>query len=163
MLSSGQLGREILTGYSVLQVAQRCTTNVWNEWMMFSENSMEGEDSAEQFYCLALYKEHSSKYSKLWWTYSDITTRNNRYISYWWIGYTWNESNCLDIFFFRLTHWDVNNEMLPPQNEQYISVYGSPQIRYDMFKRARLRDPNAKLFLNDYNVVAVGQRTNVSY
>ena len=53
--------------------------------------------------------------------------------------------------------------MLPPQNDQYISVYGSPQIRYDMFKRARLRDPNAKLFLNDYNVVAVGQRTNVSY
>lgn len=61
----------------------------------------------------------------------------------------------------RLVHWDVNNEMLPPQNDFYKSVYGSSQIRYDMFTRARQRDFAAKLFLNDYNVISSGQRTNV--
>ena len=52
--------------------------------------------------------------------------------------------------------------MLPENNDLYMSVYGSPQIRYDMFTRARLRDPNAKLFLNDFSVVNNGKRTNVS-
>jgi len=61
----------------------------------------------------------------------------------------------------RLEHWDVNNEMLPVNNNLYSSVYGSVQIRYDMFTRARQQDPNAKLFLNDFAVVNKGTRTNL--
>lgn len=52
--------------------------------------------------------------------------------------------------------------MLPVGNDFYMSVYGSPQIRYDMYSRAKLRDPNATLYINEYNVVSSGQYTNVS-
>ena len=64
--------------------------------------------------------------------------------------------------FCSLVHWDVNNEMIG--NSFYMDVYNSdPTIRYDMFKEAKLRDPNTKLFLNDYNIVSSGRWTDVSY
>ncbi|XP_019627089.1 PREDICTED: uncharacterized protein LOC109471978 [Branchiostoma belcheri] len=51
----------------------------------------------------------------------------------------------------RLAHWDVNNEML--HGSFFRDKTGSSQIRYEMFRKVKERDPSAKLFLNDYNVV----------
>jgi endo-1,4-beta-xylanase len=48
-------------------------------------------------------------------------------------------------------HWDVNNEML------HGNFYGNRLgnwVNPWMFQRARALDPNVKLFVNDYNVVA---------
>lgn len=54
--------------------------------------------------------------------------------------------------------------MLPSNNNFYMDIYNSdPTIRYDMFKKAKLKDPAAKMFLNDFSVVSTGQRTDVSY
>ncbi|XP_066273255.1 anti-sigma-I factor RsgI6-like [Branchiostoma lanceolatum] len=57
----------------------------------------------------------------------------------------------------RLAHWDVNNEML--HHSYFMDTTGGPQIRYDMFHWAKEKDPNVKLFLNDYNVISSGQST----
>ncbi|XP_035665880.1 endo-1,4-beta-xylanase 1-like [Branchiostoma floridae] len=51
----------------------------------------------------------------------------------------------------RLAHWDVNNEML--HGSFFRDKTGSSQIRYEMFRKVKEKDPSAKLFLNDYNVV----------
>ncbi|XP_066273254.1 uncharacterized protein [Branchiostoma lanceolatum] len=51
----------------------------------------------------------------------------------------------------RLAHWDVNNEML--HGSFFKDKTGSSQIRYEMFRKVKEKDPTAKLFLNDYNVV----------
>ena len=48
-------------------------------------------------------------------------------------------------------HWDVNNEML--HGNFYGNRLGNG-INPWMFQRARALDPNVKLFVNDYNVVA---------
>jgi GH35 family endo-1,4-beta-xylanase len=47
-------------------------------------------------------------------------------------------------------HWDVNNEML--HHDFYEGRLG-PSIRPWMFQQVQLVDPNALLFVNDYNVV----------
>lgn len=48
-------------------------------------------------------------------------------------------------------HWDVNNEML--HGSYYVSRLG-PSIRPWMFERARQLDPDALLFVNDYNIIS---------
>ncbi|CAH1253915.1 Hypp1269 [Branchiostoma lanceolatum] len=58
----------------------------------------------------------------------------------------------------RLVHWDVNNEML--HGDFYVQHTGSSQIRYEMFRKVKEKDPTAKLFLNDYNVVSYWGETN---
>eukprot|EP00058_Branchiostoma_floridae_P015725 XP_002601213.1 hypothetical protein BRAFLDRAFT_81989 [Branchiostoma floridae] len=58
----------------------------------------------------------------------------------------------------RLVHWDVNNEML--HGDFYVQHTGSSQIRYEMFRKVKERDPNAKLFLNDYDIINWWGQTN---
>jgi GH35 family endo-1,4-beta-xylanase len=48
-------------------------------------------------------------------------------------------------------HWDVNNEML---HGTFFPDRLGPSIRPWMFQQVRAADPTAKLFVNDYNVVA---------
>jgi len=48
-------------------------------------------------------------------------------------------------------HWDVNNEML---HGDYFADRLGGWVNPWMFKHARSLDPNVKLFVNDYNVVA---------
>ncbi|CAH1253917.1 Hypp1270 [Branchiostoma lanceolatum] len=61
----------------------------------------------------------------------------------------------------RLAHWDVNNEML--HGSFFKDKTGSSQIRYEMFRKVKEKDPNAKLFLNDYNVVTGYWSTRASF
>jgi len=62
---------------------------------------------------------------------------------------------------YRLEHWDVNNEM--SNHRFYVDKYGSDSIRADMFRKARSVDQSAKLFMNDYNLVAGGYNLQVFY
>jgi GH35 family endo-1,4-beta-xylanase len=48
-------------------------------------------------------------------------------------------------------HWDVNNEML---HGDYFGQRLGGWVNPWMFQHARLLDPNVKLFVNDYNVIA---------
>ncbi len=57
----------------------------------------------------------------------------------------------------RFEHWDVNNEMLA--GSFYQDRLG-PDIRRWMFERTRQLDPNAELFLNDFNVVSSSNKTD---
>jgi len=50
----------------------------------------------------------------------------------------------------KFLHWDVNNEML--HGDFFKSRLGESIWPY-MFKRARELDPDAKLFVNDYNII----------
>jgi GH35 family endo-1,4-beta-xylanase len=53
----------------------------------------------------------------------------------------------------KFVHWDVDNEML--RNSFYKDRLGEA-IHYWMFQAAHAIDPNCKLFVNDYGVVAGG-------
>eukprot|EP00112_Aurelia_sp_Birch-Aquarium-sp1_P016710 Seg381.27 transcript_id=Seg381.27/GoldUCD/mRNA.D3Y31 product="Anti-sigma-I factor RsgI6" protein_id=Seg381.27/GoldUCD/D3Y31 len=53
----------------------------------------------------------------------------------------------------RIAHWDVNNEML---HGSYFADKLGPKIRDWMYKRVYKRDPNSKLFVNEFDVVANG-------
>jgi len=48
-------------------------------------------------------------------------------------------------------HWDVINEMI--NNDFYISGTGEPNIRIDMFNRAKTLSPETRLFVNEYGVL----------
>lgn len=51
----------------------------------------------------------------------------------------------------KFRHWDVDNEMLPTGTEyQFYDRLGEGG-RVHMFERAKLRDPNCKLFMNEYS------------
>lgn len=62
---------------------------------------------------------------------------------------------------FRLQHWDVNNELL--HGQLYEEITGDPEFTQDIFRAVHAQDPNTKLFLNDYNVVANGGSTSVCF
>ena len=53
----------------------------------------------------------------------------------------------------QLHDWDVLNE--PYNNHDIIDILG-PKVQADWFKRAREADPGAKLYLNDYGILAAG-------
>ncbi|XP_070179896.1 uncharacterized protein [Littorina saxatilis] len=57
-----------------------------------------------------------------------------------------------------LEHWDVNNENL--HGTWYQDCLHDPSYNLELFREAHHADPNVKLFLNDYNVVAGGSETN---
>eukprot|EP00897_Mesotaenium_endlicherianum_P008901 jgi/Mesen1/8039/ME000428S07245 len=50
----------------------------------------------------------------------------------------------------KFKHWDVNNELL---HGNYFRTQLGPQATADMFKAAAKYDPDARLFVNDFNVV----------
>ena len=51
----------------------------------------------------------------------------------------------------KMYHWDVNNEML---HGSYFKDRLGDTIRSWMFRQANLADPDARLFVNDYNILA---------
>merc|ERR1712176_382944 len=53
----------------------------------------------------------------------------------------------------KLTHWDVNNEML---HGDYFERTIGGNIRADMFKWTKEADPSCKTFVNDYEVLSGG-------
>ena len=53
----------------------------------------------------------------------------------------------------QLHDWDVENE--PYSNHDIIDILGKP-VQADWFKLAHQADPNAKLYLNDYGILAAG-------
>ena len=53
----------------------------------------------------------------------------------------------------QLHDWDVENE--PYSNNDFMKVLGDP-VQADWFKLARVTDPAAKLYLNDYGILAAG-------
>ena len=60
-----------------------------------------------------------------------------------------------------MVHWDVNNEQLHGQFFETSS--GNPWILSYMFLETRARDSDVTLFLNDYNIVSSGVKTQVHY
>lgn len=50
----------------------------------------------------------------------------------------------------KFLHWDVNNEML---HGDFFARNLGEDIRADMFKKTRELDPEAELYVNDYNVI----------
>ena len=58
-----------------------------------------------------------------------------------------------------VVHWDVNNEQLHGQFFETSS--GNPWILSYMFLETRARDSDVTLFLNDYNIVSSGVKTQV--
>lgn len=64
-----------------------------------------------------------------------------------------------NVFFYRLEHWDVNNELL--HGQIYEDITGDPNYTQDIFRLVHQLDPGPKLFLNDYNVVSSGASTAV--
>ncbi len=53
-----------------------------------------------------------------------------------------------------ISHWDVTNENYTNKDLQKIT--GSNQIIYDAFKTAKLLDPNAERFINEYGIISSG-------
>ena len=56
----------------------------------------------------------------------------------------------------QLIHWDVSNEML---NYNFFEENVGPDIRPEMFKRARENDANVKLFTNEYGLTNSQEKT----
>jgi GH35 family endo-1,4-beta-xylanase len=52
-----------------------------------------------------------------------------------------------------LVHWDVLNE--PFTNHDLMDLLGNP-VMAEWFREARRRDPEALLFINDYNILSAG-------
>ena len=63
-------------------------------------------------------------------------------------------------FVCRFQHWDVNNEML---HGWFYSDRLKPGVRNWMFKAAHNTDPHAKLFVNDFDVLATPTYTQVKF
>ena len=63
------------------------------------------------------------------------------------------------MYFSRLDHWDVNNELL--HGQLYEEMTRDQTYTQEIFRAVHAHDPKPKLFLNDYNVVAGGAVTDV--
>ena len=59
----------------------------------------------------------------------------------------------------RVVHWDINNERL--HGTWFEESTGDPHLLEKMFRDVRTHDPNATLFLNDYNIVSDSRMTQV--
>jgi endo-1,4-beta-xylanase len=65
-------------------------------------------------------------------------------------------------FFIRIKNWDINNEIIPEY--WYEKATNNPQFTQAMFQKAHSLDPEAKLFLNEYNVLGSNSRfSSVQY
>lgn len=62
-------------------------------------------------------------------------------------------------WFYRLLHWDVNNENL--HGDFFERHTTDPDITHKMFQWIHSIDPSIKLFLNDYSVLPVSTMTTV--
>lgn len=62
--------------------------------------------------------------------------------------------------YFRLVHWDVNNENL--HGDYYERHTGDPDITHKMFQWIHSKDPSIKLFLNDFSILPKSDMTTVS-
>jgi endo-1,4-beta-xylanase len=60
--------------------------------------------------------------------------------------------NMLTHFGGKVEAWDVNNEML--HGAFFTEASGDPAIRRKMFEWAHARDPELRLFINDYNIIS---------
>ncbi|XP_050401021.2 uncharacterized protein LOC126817893 [Patella vulgata] len=58
----------------------------------------------------------------------------------------------------KLEHWDVNNELL--HGQYFEETVGDPHYSQKMYKAVHKSDPYARLFLNDYDVLAMGSNTD---
>ena len=63
--------------------------------------------------------------------------------------------------FTRVVHWDVNNERL--HGIWFEEQTGEADLLDTMFRDVRAHDPNATLFLNDYNVISSSRMTQVGH
>lgn len=61
---------------------------------------------------------------------------------------------------FSVEHWDVINENL--DEHWYKNRLMDPDFDLETYRLAHSIDPNVKLFINDYAVVATGSDTEVS-
>ncbi|XP_025078468.1 uncharacterized protein LOC112554711 [Pomacea canaliculata] len=57
----------------------------------------------------------------------------------------------------KLAHWDVQNELLHEQ--YYEETLQDPNITMEMFKLVKRLDPVPKLYLNDFQAVTIGGKT----
>lgn len=63
--------------------------------------------------------------------------------------------------YFRVVHWDVNNEEL--HGSFFENKTGDVDYLVKAFQMAHARDSDVKLFLNDYSVVGSGESTQVRH
>ena len=67
----------------------------------------------------------------------------------------------------RVDSWDVVNECLEEngtlRNSKYLQIAGSDEYIANAFRWARAADPDAKLFINDYNIEYSGAKQNGMY
>lgn len=67
----------------------------------------------------------------------------------------------------KVDSWDVVNEVLDDsgnlRNSQYLKIAGSDEYIRKAFQWAREADPNAKLFINDYNIEYTGPKQDGLY
>lgn len=59
-----------------------------------------------------------------------------------------------------MEHWDINNELL--HGQVYEEITGDRHYSEKIYDMVHAADPVPKLFLNDYDVLAVGSNTDVS-
>ena len=67
----------------------------------------------------------------------------------------------------RVDSWDVVNECIEEngtlRNSKYLQIAGSDEYIANAFRWARAADPDAKLFINDYNIEYSGAKQNGMY
>lgn len=54
----------------------------------------------------------------------------------------------------KISHWDVLNEAYT--NKDIPEIFGSNDVFFDAFKKAKELDPNAKRFINEYGIISGG-------
>lgn len=54
----------------------------------------------------------------------------------------------------KISHWDVLNEAYT--NKDIPNIFGSNEILFDAFKKAKELEPNAKRFINEYGIISGG-------
>lgn len=54
----------------------------------------------------------------------------------------------------KISHWDVLNEAYT--NKDISNIFGSNEILFDVFKKAKELEPNAKRYINEYGIISGG-------